>query len=56
MQGHPGGPMVKKPPFNAGDTGLIPGEGTEIPPAAEQLSMNESQLLSLSSLEPVHHN
>ena len=30
--------MVKNPPFNAGDTGLIPGRGTKIPHAAEQIS------------------
>ena len=32
----PGGPMVKNPPANAGDTGSIPGWGTKIPHAAEQ--------------------
>ena len=30
--------MVKNPPYNAGDTGSIPGQGTEIPHAAGQLS------------------
>ena len=30
--------MVKNPPCNAGDAGSIPGLGTKIPPAAEQLS------------------
>ena len=34
----PGGPMVKHPPSNAGNTGLIPGRGTKIPHASEQLS------------------
>ena len=34
----PGGPVVKKPSFNADDKGLIPGWGTEIPHALEQLS------------------
>ena len=29
--------MVKNPPANAGDSGLIPGWGTKIPHAAEQL-------------------
>ena len=29
--------MVKNPPSNAGDAGLIPGEGTKIPHAAGQL-------------------
>ena len=28
-----GGPVVKNPPANAGDTGLVPGWGTEIPQA-----------------------
>ena len=27
----PGGPVVKKPPRNAGDVGLIPCQGAEIP-------------------------
>ena len=26
----PGGPVVKNPPYNAGDTGSIPGQGTKI--------------------------
>ena len=30
--------MVKNPPYNAGDAGLIPGQGTKIPHAAGQLS------------------
>ena len=29
----PGGPVVKNPPSNAGDVGLIPGWGTKIPHA-----------------------
>ena len=33
-----GGPVVKNPPSNAGDVGLIPGWGTKIPHAAAQLS------------------
>ena len=33
----PGGPVVKNSPCNAGDTGSIPGWGTEIPHAGEQL-------------------
>ena len=33
----PGGPVVGNPPANAGDVGLIPGPGTKIPHAAEQL-------------------
>ena len=31
----PGGPMVKNPPSNAGDMGLILGGGAEIPHALE---------------------
>ena len=34
----PGGPVVKNPPYNAGDVGSIPGQGTKIPCAAGQLS------------------
>ena len=34
----PGGPVVKNPPSNAGDVGLIPGWGTKIPHAMGQLS------------------
>ena len=30
--------MVENPPSNAGDAGLIPGQGTKIPHAAGQLS------------------
>ena len=30
--------MVKNLPCHAGDVGLIPGQGTKIPRAAEQLS------------------
>ena len=34
----PGGPVVKNLPCNAGDAGSIPGRGTKIPQAMEQLS------------------
>jgi len=37
LQDFPGGPVVKNPPTNAGDTGSIPGQGTKIPHAVEQL-------------------
>ena len=33
-----GGPVVRNPPDNAGDTDWIPGLGTKIPCASEQLS------------------
>ena len=38
----PGGPVVKKLPFNAGDMGLISGRGTKVPHAAEQLSLHKA--------------
>ena len=41
--------MVKNPPSNVGDVGLIPGGGTKIPHAA-------GQLLSLSALRPMCQN
>ena len=31
----PGGPVIRNPPCNAGNTGLIPGQRTRIPHAAE---------------------
>ena len=42
----PGGPVVKNPPSNAGDTGSIPGRRTKIPHAVGQLSPT-LQLLSI---------
>ena len=35
--GFPGGPVVGDPLAKAGDTGLIPGQGTKIPHAVGQL-------------------
>ena len=35
----PGGPVVKNLACSAGDAGLIPGWGTKIPPAVEQLKL-----------------
>ena len=43
-----GGPGVKNPPYNTGDVGSIPGQGSKIPHAAGQLS--------LRTLEPELHN
>ena len=34
----PGGPAVKNPPYNAGDTGSIPGQVLKIPYATGQLN------------------
>ena len=36
----PGGPVVKNPPSNPGDTDSIPGQGTKIPQTAGQLSQS----------------
>ena len=36
----PGGPAVENPLCYAGDAGSIPGQGTKIPHAEEQLSLN----------------
>ena len=33
--------MVKNPPFNAGDEGVVPGQGTKIPHAVELLRLHE---------------
>ena len=38
MSNFPGGPVVKNLPFSARDAGSIPGQGTKIPHASEQLS------------------
>ena len=34
----PGGPVVKNPPYNAGNAGSITGQGTKVPQAVGQLS------------------
>ena len=36
--------MVKNPSSNAGDAGLIPGQGTKIPHAAGQLSLRATTI------------
>ena len=41
--------MVKNPPSNAGDTGLIPGWGTKIPHARGQSSLCAATTESLHS-------
>ena len=50
LRNFPGGPGVKNLPSNAGDVGLISGEGTKIPHAVEQLS------LRAPTTEPTHCN
>ena len=44
----PGSLMVKNLPYNAGDMGLIPGQGTKIPHATGQLSP------CATTTEPMH--
>ena len=39
VRNFPGGPVVKNPSCNAGDTGSIPGRGTKIPHAAGHAPM-----------------
>jgi len=46
----PGGPVVKSLPTNVGDTGSIPGLGTEIPHATGQLGPHST------TTEPAHGN
>ena len=38
-----GGPVVKNLPANAGDVGLIPGQGTKIPHATGELRPNTAK-------------
>ena len=38
----PGGPVVKNPPFNAGEMGSFPGCGTRVPYTMEQLSLSST--------------
>ena len=46
----PGGPVVKNPPYSAGDMSSIPGQGTKIPLAMGQLSPRATTTELLSSL------
>ena len=50
----PGGPVVKTPPCNARDVGLIPGQGTKILHAWEQLSPHTVTRESMSHNERFH--
>ena len=38
-QDFPSGPVVRNPPCNAGDVGLIPDQGTRIPHAVRHLNL-----------------
>ena len=61
----PGGPVVKNLPYNAGDTGSIPGQGTKIPHAVGQLNpcatttkpkCPEACMPQLEKRKPAFHN
>ena len=54
MGGFPGGPVVKSPPCNAGEVGLIPGQRTKISYAKEQLSPSASTRESMCCNERFH--
>ena len=49
-----GDPEVKNPACNARDSGLIPGWGTKIPHATEQLSLHTSARESMCHNELSH--
>ena len=51
MQDFPAGPVVKIPSSSAGDSGLIPGQGTKIPPALGQLKTHVLQLDKARALQ-----
>ena len=46
----PGGPVIKNPLFNAGEKGLIPGQGTKFPEASGKL------ILCTTMKDPEWHN
>ena len=50
----PGGPVVKNLPCNAGDSGLIPAQGTKVSHAAEQLSPHTTTKESMGHKEGSH--
>ena len=50
----PGGPVVKNPPSSADGEGLIPGWGTKIPHATEQLSLRALEPTHAAQLESLH--
>ena len=54
----PGVPVVKNSPPNAGNMGSIPGQGTKIPHATEQLNLHAAttEHPRATTRESVHHN
>ena len=51
MGDFPGGPVVKSPPCNAGEVGLIPGQRTKISHAKEQWSPSVSTKESMCCMQ-----
>ena len=51
----PGGPGVKSPDCHAGDAGSIPGQGTKIPHAKEQLPSNLESSLCFIQVSILHN-
>ena len=43
MEVFPGGPVVEASPFNAGDAGSIPGQGSKNPQASQTKKQNIKQ-------------
>ena len=57
MRDFPGSPVVKNLPCSAGDMGSIPGQGTKIPCALEQLSPRSTTMEAcMPQLRPVVAN
>ena len=50
MEDLPGGPVVKNPPSDAGDAGLIPGQAPKVPHAVGQLNPHNAAI----ELEHLH--
>ena len=50
----PGGPVVKNPPFNAGDVGSTSAGGTKTPHAMGQLTHAPSYLIHVPQLQSPH--
>ena len=50
MEDLPGGPVVKNPPSDAGDAGLIPGQAPKVPHAVGQLNPHTAAI----ELEHLH--
>ena len=53
-KGVKGGPVVKNSPASAVDTGPIPGQGTKIPHAREQLSPRATTGESCAAMKDPH--